>query len=60
MSKTKWLKYKAEFEDENFEIFSERNDHDGLETAFNFEKEHGTLFNLFEIDDSYNEKRTIL
>ena len=52
--------YKAEFEDEEFEIFSAENDDEAMKTAFSFEEEHGTLFNVFEIDKNYDEIRTII
>lgn len=52
--------YKAEYEDENFEIILADNDSEALEEAWNKEKEHGTLFNLFEIDENYEEIRTVI
>ncbi len=52
--------YKAEYADENMEVFSYcGNDKEALEEAENYEKEHGTLFNLFEVDENYDEKRTV-
>lgn len=52
--------YRAEYEDENFEIFNELNDEDALHQAWDYEEAHGSLFNLFEIDDDCNELRTII
>ena len=53
--------YKAEYADENFEIFSFcDNDAEAMSEAEEGEKEHGALFGLFEVDEDYNEIRTIL
>lgn len=52
--------YKAEYADENFEIFSYCNsDADAMREAEKYEREHGTLFGLFEVDEDYEEIRTI-
>ncbi len=52
--------YKAEYADENMEVFSYcDNDKEALKEAENYEKEHGTLFNLFEVDENYDEIRTV-
>lgn len=54
----KW--YKAEFEDDNFEMILADSDMDALDQAYSFEEENGEmLFNLFEVDDDYNNIRTI-
>ena len=54
------MDYKAEYEDGNFEMINANYDSDALAEAYNLEKEHGTLFNLFEVDEDYNEIRTII
>ena len=51
--------YKAEFEDEEFELFFAKNDDEAMKTAYSLEEEHGTLFNVFEINENYDEIRTI-
>ena len=52
--------YKAEFEDDEIEVFSYcSNDDEALKEAFSMESEHGTLFNLFEVDEDYNTLRTV-
>ena len=51
--------YKAEFEDCNFEMILADNDNDAVENAFELEEEHGTLFNVFLLDDNDNEVRTV-
>lgn len=51
--------YKAEYEDENFEIIYADNDTAAMKEAENYEKIHGIVFNLFEIDENYNEIRMI-
>lgn len=54
------MKYQAEYADENFAIFEADSDNEALDEAWSMEKEHGSLFNLFEIDEDYEEIRTIL
>ena len=52
--------YKAEFADDEIEVFSYcSNDDEALKEAFSMESEHGTLFNLFEVDEDYNILRTV-
>ena len=52
--------YKAEFADDEIEVFSYcSNDDEALKEAFSMELEHGTLFNLFEVDEDYNTLRTV-
>lgn len=52
--------YKAEYADENMEVFSYcDNDREAMEEAESYEEEHGTLFNLLELDENYNEIRTV-
>lgn len=52
--------YKAEYADDEMEVFSYcSNDEEALEEARKCEKEHGTLFNLFEVDENYDEIRTV-
>ena len=51
--------YRAEFEDENFEMILADSDNEAFETAKEMEEEHGTLFNVFLLDDDYNEVRTV-
>lgn len=53
--------YRAEYENESFEIFEAENDDEALEQAWSYESENGSLFNLFEVtNDTYEEIRTIL
>lgn len=52
--------YKAEYADGEMEVFSYcDNDNEAMEEAELCESEHGTLFNLFEVDEDYNEIRTV-
>lgn len=51
--------YKAEFEDEEMEIFEVDNHKTAVQEAYSFENEHGCLFNIILLDDNYNEIRTI-
>lgn len=52
--------YKVKYEDEEFELIYADDDRDALQQAFSMEDDHGTVFNVFEIDEDYNEIRTIL
>jgi len=56
------MEYKAEYKDGNFENITADTDSEALTEAWNKQnkKEHGILFNLFEIDENYDEIRTIL
>lgn len=52
--------YRAEYADENFEIIDREKDDDALREAWSYELEHGILFNLSEVNEDYDEVRTIL
>lgn len=53
--------YKAEYEDDEIEVFSYCDtDEEALKEAYDYEKEHGTLFNLFEVNEDYDIIRTIV
>ena len=52
--------YKAEYEDDEFELIDAESDSEALNEAEEYESEHGCVFNLFEIDENYDEIRTIL
>lgn len=51
--------YKAEIEDDNFEIILANSERDAKNQYFELGEKH-VLFNLIELDDDYNEVRTIL
>lgn len=51
--------YKAVFEDGEFEIIFAKNDREAFEEAQELENEHGIVFDIFEIDENYNEIRTV-
>lgn len=52
--------YKAEYADGEMEVFSYcDNDSEAMKEAESYESEHGTLFNLFEVDENYDEIRTV-
>lgn len=51
--------YKAVYADEEFEIIYAVNDCQAMKAAFRYESEHGLVFNLFEIDENYDEIRTV-
>lgn len=51
--------YKAEFEDEELEIMKCDNDTDAMTEAESYEEEHGILFNLYELNEDYEEIRTV-
>ena len=55
-----WLWYKAEFENDEFEMILADSDEDALRQAFDIvDERRDTLFDLFEVDEDYNEIRTI-
>jgi len=52
--------YKAEYEDEEMEVFSYcDSDEEAMEEAESYEKEHGIVFNLFELHENNNVIRTV-
>lgn len=53
----KW--YRAEIEDDNFEMILADNEEDAINQYFELGEKHD-LFNLIELDDDNNEVRTIL
>lgn len=52
--------YKAEYEADEMEIFSAFNDDEAIEIAEEYQKEKGQLYNLDELDEEYEEIRSIL
>lgn len=51
--------YRAEFEDDNFEMILADDDNEAFEKAQEMEEEFGTLFNVFLLDENDNEIATI-
>ena len=51
--------YKAEFEEDRFEMILADNDQEAFDKAFELEDEYGTLFNVFALDENDNEIRTV-
>ena len=51
--------YRAEIEDDNFEIILADSEEDAINQYFEVGEKHD-LFNLIELNDDYNEVRTIL
>ena len=51
--------YKAVFEDDEFEIIDADNDKEAIEESYKCESEHGIVFNVFEIDENFDEVRTV-
>lgn len=59
---TKELKtYKADYQDDNFEVITAYSDEDAFDKALSYEDEHGALFNVFEVDEDnyYKEVREV-
>lgn len=54
-SYTETMLYKSEYEDDEIEVFEAENDSDAWEYACQQEQEHGTIFNLYEIDEENND-----
>ena len=51
--------YRAEFEDENFEMILADSDNEAFEKADEMQEEHGTLYNVFALDENDNEIKTV-
>ena len=51
--------YKAVYEDDEIELFIATHKTHAYSMACEYEDEHGELFNVFELDDDYNEIRTV-
>ena len=54
-----YMWYRAEFEDDNFEMILADDDKEAFEKALEMEEEFGTLFNVFLLDENDNEIATI-
>lgn len=51
--------YRAEIEDDNFEIILAENDKEAIKEMRTLQEEGHTVFNLFLLDGNYNEIKTI-
>jgi len=51
--------YRAEIEDDNFEIILADDDNDALKQYWKLEEQGHELFNLHEIDEDYDVIRTL-
>lgn len=51
--------YRAEIEDDNFEMILADNEEEAIKQYFELGEKH-ELFNLIELNDDYNDVRTIL
>ena len=51
--------YRAEYEDENYQMILADDDNQALEIALDDETDFGMLFNLFLLDENDNEIATI-
>lgn len=51
--------YRAEFEDDNFEMILADSDNEAFEKAQEMEEEFGTLFNVFLLDDNDEVIKTV-
>lgn len=51
--------YRAEIEDDNFEIILAEDDNDALKQYWELEEQGHELFNLYELDENYDIVRTI-
>lgn len=52
--------YRAEIENDDFEIILAENEEEAIEEYWNLEDQGHTIFNLFELDDDYNIVKTIM
>ena len=51
--------YKAEYEDDRFEMILADSDEEAFQQAYDNEDEFGTLFNVFALDENDNEIKTV-
>lgn len=51
--------YRAEYADENFECFECDSDFEAINEATDLEKKHNHLLSIHEIDENYDEIRTV-
>ena len=52
--------YKADYADGELEVFSYCDtDEEAMQEAESYEDIHGIVFNLFELDEDFNEIRTV-
>lgn len=52
--------YRADYADEDqIAVFEADTDDDAIQEALSYEKEYGTLFNVFEVDENYDVIRTV-
>ena len=51
--------YKAEYIDDEMEVYQDETDLEALTEGYSMEKQHGHLISIFELDEDYNEIRTI-
>ena len=51
--------YKVNYADDNFEIVYADNDREAWEEAEKYTEDHGIIFDIFEIDENYEEIRTV-
>lgn len=49
------MTYKAEYEDDEMEIFEAANYNEAEKEAYRLESAHGSLFNLLLLDENYDE-----
>jgi len=55
-----WIYYRAEYENEEvMEIITASSHEEAIQEAFTYEEEHGTLFNVYLLDEDYNELETV-
>ncbi len=53
------MNFRAEYGDNEMEVFTAESNEEAIEEAMRMETEHGTLFNVTRMDDDYNELETI-
>ena len=51
--------YRAEIENDDFEIIRAENEKEAIEEYWNLENQGHTVFNLFELDDDFDIVKTI-
>ena len=59
VEKEEYMWYKAEYEDDRFEMIFADSDEEAFQQAYDNKDEFGTLFNVFALDENDNEIRTV-
>ena len=51
--------YSAEFEDNEIEVLCCSNDNEAIQSAWELETVHGSLMNIFKLDENFDKVKSI-